>query len=267
MRLRPRAGSVEAGRQFPRRRAVARFRPHLVKLGTLTFLLFFALVLLATKVERETAALLLIGATVAVTIAGASAIAYQITPDYGEFHAKASTTFIAAWGFARRSAVWGVTAATMGVLLSDAVPNRIVDAFATDPNALPIKGFMAVVFGAVGVATALVEEWRVRLPADEDDASPAPPVRGGGNFAPSHLAQVAGVPVRQIESRRHIRSPAERASAPRLGQGARPPVAWRRPGPSDVTLPARAAPSGAGAHRQGRRDPAATPRPECRERG
>jgi hypothetical protein len=54
----------------------------------------------------------------------------------------------------------------MGVLLGDALPNRIVDAFAADPNSLPIKGFMAVLFGAVGVAAALLEEWRVRLPAE-----------------------------------------------------------------------------------------------------
>ncbi|HYK94354.1 MAG TPA: hypothetical protein VE011_00585 [Candidatus Dormibacteraeota bacterium] len=132
----------------------------------LGFLCFFALLLLAALAQRETAALLVVGATVAGTIAGASVIAYQITPDYAQVHAKARTIFVAAWGYVRRSVLWGVTAATMGTLLSDALPNRIVDAFATNPNSLPIKGFMAVLFGTVGVAAALLEEWRSRLPTE-----------------------------------------------------------------------------------------------------
>jgi hypothetical protein len=150
----------------PRQRAVKLFRRRLVQVGMLSSLAFFVLLVLATKAEREAGALLVVGATVAATIGGASAIAYQVTPDYVEVHAKASTIFVSAWGYLRRSVVWGVTAATMGVLLSDALPNRIVDAFATDPNALPIKGFMALLFGAVGVAAALLEEWRVRLPVE-----------------------------------------------------------------------------------------------------
>ena len=32
-------------------------------------------------------------------------------------HAIVSTLFFAAWGYVRRSIVWGVTSATMGVLL------------------------------------------------------------------------------------------------------------------------------------------------------
>ena len=149
-----------------RRAAVARFRRNLVRIGVVSFLLFVAALILSTAVDREGAALLVVAATVAGTVAGASAIAFQITPDYPDVHAKASVAFVAAWGYVRRSVVWGVAAATMGVLLSDALPNRIIEAFATEPNSLPIKGFMAVLFGAVGVAAALLEEWRAHLPAE-----------------------------------------------------------------------------------------------------
>ena len=149
-----------------RRLAVSRFRRNLVRLGLVSFLVFLAALLVSTAAAREGAALLVVVATVAAVISGASAIAFQITPDYVDVHAKASTAFLAAWGYMRRSVVWGVTAATMGVLLSDALPNRIIDTFATEPNSLPIKGFMAILFGAVGVAAALLEEWRLRLPAE-----------------------------------------------------------------------------------------------------
>lgn len=54
----------------------------------------------------------------------------------------------------------------MGALLSDALPNRIIDDSPTDPNSLSIKGFMAVLFGVAGVTAAFLEEWRLRLPSD-----------------------------------------------------------------------------------------------------
>jgi hypothetical protein len=159
------AGSPE-NRDGARRHAVSRFRRNLVRLGILSSLLFIVLVFLATGTKRESAALIEVAATVVLTIAGGSAIAYQLSPDYAEVHAKASKRFFAAWGYVRGSIVWGVASASAGVLLSDALPNRIVDAFATDPNSLSIKGFMAILFGAVGVAAAFLEEWRRRLPSD-----------------------------------------------------------------------------------------------------
>lgn len=78
-----------------------------MRLGILSFLLFLALVLLATGTKRESAALLVVAATLAATVAGASAIAYQLPPDYAAVHDRASALFVPAWGYVRRSTVWG----------------------------------------------------------------------------------------------------------------------------------------------------------------
>lgn len=58
--------------------------------------------------------------------------------------------------YATRALTWGLAGGGIGALLATALPQSVVQVFA-DPNALPLPGWLAIVFGGVGVALGLLE--------------------------------------------------------------------------------------------------------------
>jgi len=147
-----------------RHAAVSRFRGRLIRFAALSFVVFIGSILAVPGVDKATAVLLELVATVAAAAGGAAVLAFEIAPDYARARDEAKSRLVRIWGYLTRAAAWGLAAASMGVLLSEVVPARLAQAFDDDPNSLSIKGFLAVTFGSVAVAAALLEEWRQDLP-------------------------------------------------------------------------------------------------------
>jgi hypothetical protein len=124
---------------------------------------FVGSVLLLPLADKVTGVLIEVVATIAVAAGGAAVLAFQVAPDYARTRDEAKGRLVRIWGYLTRGVAWGLAAASMGVLLSEVVPPRLVQAFEDDPHSLSIKGFLALTFGTIAVAAAILEEWRRSL--------------------------------------------------------------------------------------------------------
>lgn len=108
--------------------------------------------------ERLWAALLatLAGASVAVLIALIFVIVFA--GSYPDDRTNVRRGLTGAWPYVIRATTWGVAAAGVGALLATALPARITAAD-TNASAIPIAGWLAIFFGALGITLAILEEW------------------------------------------------------------------------------------------------------------
>jgi hypothetical protein len=116
--------------------------------------------------EYAALAALLFGACVAVIIG--SMVAWLLASSYHQDRDQALGALRPFWGYVSRAGAWGLAAAGIGALLTTALPGRLAQA-PTDPRAIPIAGWMAIIFGSVGIAFGILEEWRSPPPVDPPD--------------------------------------------------------------------------------------------------
>lgn len=100
------------------------------------------------------------GVVVAISIMAiiAGAFTLLLAPDYESDRERVA----AVWGFLRRPVTWSLAGGGLGALLASALPQRLASAL-SNPDAIPVAGWMAIVLAAGGLALGLLED---RLQAD-----------------------------------------------------------------------------------------------------
>ncbi len=101
------------------------------------------------------------GALMAALIGGG--LAWGPAGAYHDDRATGVSRTTSALGDVRRAGGWGLAAAGVGALLASALPPRLAETTTSDPAGLPPAGFVAIVFGGVGIAYGLLEEWWQRV--------------------------------------------------------------------------------------------------------
>jgi hypothetical protein len=105
----------------------------------------------------------LAGASVAVFVALLAVVA--VASSYSDDRHGIESKYKASWPYVARAATWGVASAGIGALLATALPARISSA-QSGPNELPVAGWLAIAFGALGIALAILDEWHRRQEAE-----------------------------------------------------------------------------------------------------
>lgn len=110
----------------------------------------------------------------AVSVVLAALIAALVAGTYVEDRDPLRKRLATVWPYMSRGTMWGLAAAGIGALLATALPNRLAAA-SSNPSALPVAGWVAVIFGAFGLAAGLLETWNERSQhSARSDDEPAP---------------------------------------------------------------------------------------------
>jgi AbiV family abortive infection protein len=73
--------------------------------------------------------------------------------------------------YVARAGAWGLAGGGVGALLAQTLPTRLTEPASTNPDAVPMAGWLAIAGGALGVAFGLLEEWHQQS-STEPSASP-----------------------------------------------------------------------------------------------
>jgi len=123
--------------------------------------------------------------SLALLVAGVLVVLFAA--DYHRDWASIPSLLGALWPYVTRTTTWGLAAAGVGALLATALPAQIANAI-SEPHAIPISGWMAIGFGGVGAAAAILHEWHLRTNAasalESDSSCDAPTASTNPTMAP-----------------------------------------------------------------------------------
>lgn len=147
-----------------RQRHVSRLRRDMAKLGAVAVAAFAIGAVGQAVPEPMYAALFAVLSGVALCFLVAVFIVVMFAGSYADDRQSVMSRTRGLMPYVLRSGKYGLAAAGVGALLATALPARLSAAVDANPSALPVAGWVAIFFGATGVAVGILEEWHGQLP-------------------------------------------------------------------------------------------------------